>query len=175
MIRVLVADDQALVRGALAAMLGLESDIAVVAEVGSGDDVLPVARRTRPDVALIDVQMPGADGLTAAAALHAELPSCRVLICTTFAVRVAEDRGWALVGHRGGQPPRIAETVAPGGVMAQAAAADGRAQRRQTHGDDDRDIRAAAADYPDLFVLKSRAQEAAQATLIRASFRPTFR
>jgi two-component system response regulator DesR len=84
MIRVLVADDQALVRGALAAMLGLESDIAVVAEVGSGDDVLPVARRTRPDVALIDVQMPGADGLTAAAALHAELPTCRVLICTTF-------------------------------------------------------------------------------------------
>ncbi len=84
MIKVLVADDQALVRGALAAMLGLEPDIAVVAEVGSGDDVLPAARRTRPDVALIDVQMPGADGLTAAAALHAELPTCRVLICTTF-------------------------------------------------------------------------------------------
>jgi two-component system response regulator DesR len=84
MIKVLVADDQALVRGALAAMLGLEPDIAVVAEVGNGDDVLPVARRTRPDVALLDVQMPGADGLAAAAALRAELPSCRVLICTTF-------------------------------------------------------------------------------------------
>ncbi|MGH3784729.1 MAG: response regulator transcription factor [Pseudonocardiaceae bacterium] len=84
MIKVLVADDQALVRGALAAMLGLEADIAVVAEVGSGDEVVPVARRTRPDVALIDVQMPGGDGLGAAAALRAELPTRRVLICTTF-------------------------------------------------------------------------------------------
>lgn len=86
MIKVLVADDQALVRGALAAMLGLEPDIAVVAEVGSGDEVVPVARRTRPDVALIDVQMPGGggDGLAAAAALRTELPTCRVLICTTF-------------------------------------------------------------------------------------------
>ncbi|MDQ2879878.1 MAG: response regulator transcription factor [Actinomycetota bacterium] len=84
MIKVLVADDQALVRGALAAMLGLEPDITVVAEVGSGDEVVPVARRTRPDVALIDVQMPGGDGLAAAAALRAELPTCRVLICTTF-------------------------------------------------------------------------------------------
>ena len=84
MIKLLIADDQALVRGALAAMLGLEPDIAVVAEVGSGDEVLPVARRTHPDVALIDVQMPGGDGLAAAAALRAELPTCRVLICTTF-------------------------------------------------------------------------------------------
>ncbi|MGA9312349.1 MAG: response regulator transcription factor [Pseudonocardiaceae bacterium] len=84
MIKVLVADDQALVRGALTAMLGLEPDITVVAEVGSGDQVLPVARRTRPDVALLDVQMPGGDGLAAAAALRAELPTCRVLICTTF-------------------------------------------------------------------------------------------
>lgn len=84
MIKLLIADDQALVRGALAAMLGLEPDIAVVAEVGSGDEVLPIARRTHPDVALIDVQMPGGDGLAAAAALRAELPTCRVLICTTF-------------------------------------------------------------------------------------------
>ncbi|MGH3672069.1 MAG: response regulator transcription factor [Pseudonocardiaceae bacterium] len=84
MIRVLLADDQALVRGALAAMLGLEPDITVVAEVGSGDGVLPAARRTHPDVALLDVQMPGLDGLAAAAALRAELPACRVLICTTF-------------------------------------------------------------------------------------------
>ncbi|HEY3894637.1 MAG TPA: response regulator transcription factor [Pseudonocardiaceae bacterium] len=84
MIKVLLADDQALVRGALAAMLGLEPDITVVAEVGSGDAVLPTARRTHPDVALLDVQMPGLDGLAAAAALRAELPACRVLICTTF-------------------------------------------------------------------------------------------
>jgi two-component system response regulator DesR len=83
-IRVLLADDQALVRGALAALLGLESDIEVVAQVGSGADVVPAAQRTRPDVALLDVQMPGMDGLTAAAALHEVLPACRVVVLTTF-------------------------------------------------------------------------------------------
>lgn len=84
MIKVLLADDQALVRGALASMLGLEPDIEVVAEAADGAAVLPAARRTRPDVILLDVQMPGADGLDVAAALHAELPACRVVICTTF-------------------------------------------------------------------------------------------
>jgi two-component system, NarL family, response regulator DesR len=84
MIRVLLADDQALVRGALAAMLNLESDIEVVAEVGSGSDVLAAARRSKPDVALLDVQMPGKDGLAAAAELRGALPSCRVVVCTTF-------------------------------------------------------------------------------------------
>jgi two-component system response regulator DesR len=84
MIRVLLADDQALVRGALAAMLALEPDIEVVAQVGSGDEVLEAARRALPDVALIDVQMPGKDGLAATAELRAALPSCRVVICTTF-------------------------------------------------------------------------------------------
>jgi two-component system, NarL family, response regulator DesR len=83
-IRVLLADDQALVRGALAAMLSIESDIEVVAEVGSGDEVVPAARRTSPDVALLDVQMPGKDGLTAAAELRKAMPSCRVVVCTTF-------------------------------------------------------------------------------------------
>ncbi len=84
MIRVLLADDQALVRGALAAMLSLEADIEVVAEVGSGDEVVAAARRTNPDVALLDVQMPGKDGLTAAAELHRAQPGCRVVVCTTF-------------------------------------------------------------------------------------------
>ena len=84
MIRVLLADDQALVRGALAAMLSIESDIEVVAEVGSGDEVVPAARRTSPDVALLDVQMPGKDGLTAAAELRKAMPGCRVVVCTTF-------------------------------------------------------------------------------------------
>jgi two-component system response regulator DesR len=83
-IRVLLADDQALVRGALAAMLGLEPDIEVVAEVGSGDEVLDAARRTAADVALLDVQMPGLDGLAAAAQLRDTLPGCRVIVCTTF-------------------------------------------------------------------------------------------
>ena len=84
MIRVLLAEDQAMVRGALAALLTLEGDIEIVAEVGRGDEVAVVALATRPDVALLDIEMPGCDGITAAAALHAQLPSCRVLILTTF-------------------------------------------------------------------------------------------
>jgi two-component system response regulator DesR len=83
-IRLLLADDQALVRGALAALLSLESDLSVVAEVGRGDEVLAAARRTRPDVALLDVEMPGLDGIAATAELHAALPACRVLVVTTF-------------------------------------------------------------------------------------------
>jgi two-component system response regulator DesR len=84
MIRVLLAEDQAMVRGALAALLALEGDIEIVAEVGRGDEVVPAALSARPDVALLDIEMPGCDGITAAAALHRQLPSCRVLILTTF-------------------------------------------------------------------------------------------
>jgi two-component system response regulator DesR len=84
MIRVLLAEDQAMVRGALAALLALESDIEIVAEVARGDEVLPQAKATTPDVALLDIEMPGGDGLTAAAQLHEHLPTCRVLILTTF-------------------------------------------------------------------------------------------
>jgi two-component system response regulator DesR len=84
MIRVLVAEDQAMVRGALSALLGLEGDITVVAEVARGDEVVSTALATKPDVALLDIEMPGIDGLQAAAALHEHLPSCRVLMLTTF-------------------------------------------------------------------------------------------
>src|SRR5438876_315850 len=84
MIRVLLAEDQAMVRGALAALLTLEGDIEIIAEVGRGDEVATVALATKPDVALLDIEMPGCDGITAAAALHSKLPSCRVLILTTF-------------------------------------------------------------------------------------------
>ncbi|WP_395659587.1 response regulator [Nocardioides sp.] len=83
-IRLLLADDQALVRGALSALLGLEPDLEVVAEVGSGDEVVPAALAHHPDVALLDVEMPGTDGITATAALRAAAPSVRVLIVTTF-------------------------------------------------------------------------------------------
>jgi two-component system response regulator DesR len=83
-IRVLLAEDQAMMRGALAALLALEDDIEVVAEAGRGRDVVPRALATRPDVALLDIEMPDGDGLTAAAELQAQLPTCRVLILTTF-------------------------------------------------------------------------------------------
>ncbi|MFI2712940.1 response regulator [Micromonospora sp. NPDC018662] len=83
-IRLLLADDQALVRGALAALLSLEPDLSVVAEVSRGDEVVPAALRTHPDVALLDVEMPGLDGVAATAALRAALPGCRVLVVTTF-------------------------------------------------------------------------------------------
>ncbi|HEY8293105.1 MAG TPA: response regulator transcription factor [Thermomicrobiales bacterium] len=84
MIRVLLAEDQAMIRGALAALLALEEDIVVVAEVARGDEVVAQALATRPDVALLDIEMPGCDGITAAAALHEQLPSCHVLMLTTF-------------------------------------------------------------------------------------------
>lgn len=84
MIRLLIADDQALVRGALAALLSLESDFEVVAQVERGDAVVEAAVRTRPDVALLDVEMPGLDGIAAAAAMREQLPGCRVLVVTTF-------------------------------------------------------------------------------------------
>jgi two-component system response regulator DesR len=83
-IRLLVADDQALVRGALSALLGLEHDIDVVAEVGSGDEVVEAARTSGADVAMLDIEMPGLDGIAACARLRVEVPSCRVLIVTTF-------------------------------------------------------------------------------------------
>ena len=84
MIRVMLADDQAMVRGALAALLTLETDVEVVAQVGNGDDVLPVALEHRPDVVLMDVDMPGTDGLSATARLLERLPATKVLIVTTF-------------------------------------------------------------------------------------------
>ena len=84
MIRVLLAEDQAIVRGALPALLSLEGDIEIVAEVSRGDEVVRAAVAARPDVALLDVEMPGYDGLEAAALLRRELPSCHVVILTTF-------------------------------------------------------------------------------------------
>jgi two-component system response regulator DesR len=83
-IRLLLADDQALVRGALAALLELEPDLAVVAQVGRGDEVVETARATGAHVALLDVEMPGLDGLAAARDLKAQYPECRSLIVTTF-------------------------------------------------------------------------------------------
>ncbi|WP_069813906.1 response regulator transcription factor [Streptomyces sp. TP-A0874] len=81
-IRVLLADDEHLIRGALAALLGLEEDLLVVAEAASGPEALAMARAHRPDVAVLDLQMPGSDGVAVAAALRGELPDCATMIVT---------------------------------------------------------------------------------------------
>lgn len=84
MIRVLLAEDQGMMRSALATLLGLEPDLEIVAQVDSGDQVVAAAREHRPDVALLDIEMPGTSGLDAAAELRAAVPECRVMILTTF-------------------------------------------------------------------------------------------
>ena len=84
MIRVLLAEDQAMIRGALAALLMGEPDIEVVSQVERGDQVLAAALRAEPDVALLDIEMPGKDGIAAAGELRDHLPGCRTLILTVF-------------------------------------------------------------------------------------------
>jgi len=83
-IRLLLADDQALVRGALAALLDLEADLEVVAQVGRGDEVVEAARASGAEVCLLDIEMPGLTGIDAAAAVRRELPGVRSLVVTTF-------------------------------------------------------------------------------------------
>lgn len=84
MIRVLIAEDQGMVRGALKALLAMEGDIEIVAETDRADRIVGLALETRPEVALLDIEMPGGDGISAAGVLHKELPSCKTLILTTF-------------------------------------------------------------------------------------------
>ena len=84
MIRVLIAEDQGMVRGALASLLSLEPDIEVVGQVARGDKVVAAVSAAEPDIALLDIEMPGATGLEAAEQLRCSHPSVRVLILTTF-------------------------------------------------------------------------------------------
>ncbi len=84
MIRLVLADDQQLVRAALAALLDLEDDLEVVGQAGRGDELIEVVRRLEPDVALVDIEMPALDGLSAAAVLTQEVPGTRLLMLTTF-------------------------------------------------------------------------------------------
>jgi two-component system response regulator DesR len=97
LIKVLIAEDQAMIRGALGALLAIEEDIEVVAQVDRGDRVVDAALKTHPDVALLDIEMPGQDGIAAAADLRVKLPSCRTLILTVFGrpgyLRKAVDAG----------------------------------------------------------------------------------
>jgi len=115
LIRVLIAEDQAMIRGALAALLSTEADIEVVAQVERGDRVLDEALRTKPDVALLDIEMPGKDGITAAAELRAKLPSCRVLILTVFGrpgyLRRAVDAGVSGFLLKDAPPDELASAI----------------------------------------------------------------
>lgn len=82
MIRILIAEDAGAVRETLVALLSLEDDIEVVVALASGDEIVPTALGLRPDVALLDVALPGTDGITAASELASRLPSCKSLILT---------------------------------------------------------------------------------------------
>jgi CheY-like chemotaxis protein len=84
MIRVLLAEDMRILRDTLVSVLNLEDDIKVVAQVAVGTDIVPAALAERPDLAVLDIDLPGADGLTAAAELHERLPACRVVILTVL-------------------------------------------------------------------------------------------
>ncbi|MER6323260.1 response regulator transcription factor [Streptomyces coelicoflavus] len=98
-VRVLLAEDQGMMRGALALLLGMEEDIEVVAQVAAGDEIVAAALTHRPDIALLDIELPGLSGLDAAAELRERVPGCRVLILTTFGrpgyLRRAMDAGAA--------------------------------------------------------------------------------
>lgn len=122
MIRVLLAEDQAMVRGALAALLRLEGDIEVVTEVARGDEVVSAALTYQPDIALLDIEMPGGNGLTAAERLRQQLPTCRVVILTTFG--------------RGGYLRRAMDSGAVGFLVKDAPAAElARSLRRVVAGE----------------------------------------
>jgi two-component system, NarL family, response regulator DesR len=86
MVRILIAEDMQILRDTLVAVLELEDDLEVVAEVATGDVVVSTALTARPDVALVDIDLPGLDGLSAAIGLREQLPECRVLVLTALAV-----------------------------------------------------------------------------------------
>lgn len=84
MIKIVLAEDMHMIRGALVALLAFEQDIEVAAEVDNGDDILPSVLEHQPDVAVLDIDLPGMDGLTAATQIHEHLPECRTLILTSL-------------------------------------------------------------------------------------------
>ncbi|HVK44423.1 MAG TPA: response regulator transcription factor [Micropruina sp.] len=163
-IRVLLAEDQAMLRGALAVLLNLEDDVIVVAQVGSGTEIVAEALRARPDVALLDIELPGRNGLDAAADLARELPECRVIMLTTFARPGYVQRAMA-AGARGflakdGPVESLAEairTVVAGGTVVDPDLA--RHALRQASSpltDRERDVLAAAEDGSTITDIASR-------------------
>jgi two-component system response regulator DesR len=114
-IRIMIVQDMPLLRGGLVALLSHEADIEVIAEAERGDQVVPVAVTRLPDVALIDSDLPGTDGYTAARQLHDRLPSCRSLIMASHPRagdlrRVVAARAYGLVLHAS-QPKHMANAI----------------------------------------------------------------
>ena len=115
MIRVLLADDEHLIRGALAALLSLEDDLEVVGQAATGAEALAMARALRPDVAVLDMQMPGPDGVAVARMLQGELPQCRTLIVTSHG-RPGHLKRALAAGVRGFLPKTVSAQVLAGVV-----------------------------------------------------------
>lgn len=154
MIRVLLAEDQRMMREALATLLQMEPDIEVVAQVGGGDTAVAAALTHRPDVALLDIEMPDGSGLDAALALRDQVPGCQVLILTTFA-RPGYLRRAMEAGARGflvkdapmdELATAIRRTLAGEQVIAPALAATALAAGPNPLTDRERDVLAAAID-----------------------------
>jgi two-component system response regulator DesR len=114
-IRVLIAEDQAMIREALAALLSFEDDIEVVAQVGRGDEVSRAATEAHPDVALLDIEMPGMDGLTAATELRKRCPDIKIVILTTFGrpgyLRRAMESGVSAFIVKDSPADKLAQTI----------------------------------------------------------------
>src|SRR6202035_2593729 len=114
-VRLLLAEDQVMIREALPALLSFEGDIEVVAQVGRGDEVLKAAQETDPDVAVLDIEMPGLDGLSAAAELRKWHPETKVVILTTFGrpgfLRRAMEAGASAFLVKDAPAARLAEAV----------------------------------------------------------------
>lgn len=115
MIRLLLADDENLIRGALVALLNLEEDLDVVAEAASGHEAVAMARAHRPDVAVLDLQMPGLDGIEVADQLRRELPDCRSLVVTSHG-RPGYLKRALQTGVRGFLPKTVSAQVLAGVV-----------------------------------------------------------
>jgi two-component system response regulator DesR len=163
-IRLLLADDQELVRKALAALLDLEEDFTVVASVGRGDEVVAAARRSGAEVALLDIEMPGIDGLAAAAVLSQQVPACRSLILTTFGrpgyLRRAMDAGANGFVVKDAPAEQLADAIrrVAGGerVVDPVLAAETLARGRSPLSSRERDVLVAARDGSTVAEIASR-------------------